>query len=60
MPVNNDGEVDGFELVPVKELVERLSGPDVSPSSKLTILDFLVRKGFIDFESGKITTKCFF
>ena len=52
IPVNNDGEVDGFELVPVTEVVEKLGGSEISPSSKLTIMDFLVRKGFIDFESG--------
>ena len=52
-PSNNDGEVDGFELVPVNELIKLITTPEVSPPAAKIILDFLIRKGYIDFEIGR-------
>ena len=52
-PSNNDGEVDGFEHVPVNELIKLITTPEVSPPAAKIILDFLIRKGYIDFEIGR-------
>ena len=52
-PFNNDGEVDEFELVPCNELIKLITTPEVAPGSAKVMLDFLIRKGYIDFETGK-------
>ena len=53
-PSNNDGEVDEFELVPVNELIKMITTPEVAPAPAKIVLDFLIRKGYIDFETGKV------
>ena len=52
-PFNNDGEVDSFDLVPVNELIKLITTPEVSPPAAKIILDFLIRKGYINFEIGR-------
>jgi 8-oxo-dGTP pyrophosphatase MutT (NUDIX family) len=47
-PQNQDGEVAGFELVPVSELLHRLrSTDDFMFDSAIVNIDFLIRHGFI-------------
>ncbi|WP_374372189.1 DUF4743 domain-containing protein [Dongia sp.] len=47
-PQNRDGEVAGFELVPVSELIHRLrSEDDFMYDSAIVQVDFLIRHGFI-------------
>lgn len=48
MPVNQDGEVAGFELIPVSELLHRLRSQDSFMfDSAVVNIDFLLRHGFI-------------
>lgn len=47
-PHNTDGEVAGFMLIPVGELIERLRNADeFSYDVALVLLDFLIRHGFV-------------
>ncbi|MDY0872802.1 DUF4743 domain-containing protein [Dongia rigui] len=47
-PQNQDGEVAGFELVPVSELIHRLrSADDFMYDIALVLIDFLIRHGFV-------------
>lgn len=47
-PANQDGEVAGFECVPVSELIHRLrSSDEFMYDSALVHLDFLIRHGFV-------------
>jgi 8-oxo-dGTP pyrophosphatase MutT (NUDIX family) len=47
-PQNQDGEVAGFELIPVSELIHRLrSADEFMYDISLVLIDFLVRHGFI-------------
>lgn len=47
-PQNQDGEVAGFELVPVSELLHRLrASDDFMFDSAIVNIDFLIRHGFI-------------
>lgn len=47
-PVNQDGEVAGFELIPVSELMHRLRSEDsFMYDSAVVNIDFLLRHGFI-------------
>jgi 8-oxo-dGTP pyrophosphatase MutT (NUDIX family) len=47
-PQNRDGEVAGFELVPVSELIHRLRSEDsFMYDSAVVQIDFLIRHGFI-------------
>lgn len=51
-PVNNDGEVEGFELWSLTELAERVaSTEDFKPNCNLVIIDLLLRKRMIDDRS---------
>lgn len=40
-------QVQGFELLPVAECLERVFSPDFKTTSCPVILDFLIRHGFI-------------
>ena len=51
VPTNNDGQVEGFVLVPIPELMKKICTPDVKPAAAQILLDFLIRRGFITFES---------
>jgi len=47
-PVNTDGEVAGFELLPVAEVMARVRDTDdFKINCNLVIIDFLIRHGFI-------------
>jgi 8-oxo-dGTP pyrophosphatase MutT (NUDIX family) len=47
-PDNRDGEVAGFELVPVSEILHRLrSADDFMYDVAIVLIDFLVRHGFV-------------
>lgn len=47
-PQNQDGEVAGFELIPVSELIHRLrSGDEFMYDIALVLIDFLIRHGFV-------------
>jgi 8-oxo-dGTP pyrophosphatase MutT (NUDIX family) len=47
-PQNQDGEVAGFELIPVSELIHRLrSSDEFMYDIALVLIDFLVRHGFV-------------
>jgi 8-oxo-dGTP pyrophosphatase MutT (NUDIX family) len=47
-PQNEDGEVAGFELIPVSELIHRLrSADDFMYDIALVLIDFLIRHGFV-------------
>ena len=47
-PVPTDGEVAGFELLPLAEVAARVAGTeDFKDNCNLVIADFLVRKGFL-------------
>ncbi|MBI2256647.1 MAG: DUF4743 domain-containing protein [Proteobacteria bacterium] len=47
-PQNQDGEVAGFELIPVSELIHRLrSADEFMYDIALVLIDFLVRHGFV-------------
>ena len=51
-PFNNDGEVDEFELMPFNGLIKLITTPEVAPGAATIMLDFLIRKGYINFETG--------
>jgi len=47
-PQNQDGEVAGFELIPVSELIHRLrSADEFMYDIALVLIDFLIRHGFV-------------
>ena len=47
-PVNEDGEVDRFELWPLKDVITSVRNSfDFKSNSSLVIMDFLVRHGYI-------------
>jgi 8-oxo-dGTP pyrophosphatase MutT (NUDIX family) len=48
VPVNTDGEVESFRLMPVEEVAEIVrTSDDFKQNCNLVIIDFLVRHGFI-------------
>lgn len=50
-PQNHDGEVAGFELIPVSELIHRLrSADEFMYDIALALIDFLIRHGFVSPE----------
>lgn len=52
-PRNQDGEVAGFELIPVSELIHRLrSGDEFMYDVALVLIDFLIRHGFVGPEDS--------
>lgn len=60
VPVNADGEVEEFQLLPAAKCLEWMYGPDFKVTSIPVTLDFLIRHGFISPENGKIlaTLEC--
>ena len=52
VPKNNDGEVDEFKLVPANKLVEQICDSDMKTTSCPVTLDFLIRKGIVNAETG--------
>lgn len=53
VPQNADGEVEKFELLPVRECMEWMHRSDYKTTSIPVTLDFLIRHGFISPENGK-------
>ena len=56
MPKNADGEVETFELLTAEECVTRALSPHFKTTSAPVLLDFLIRRGYINPENGKYTT----
>lgn len=54
VPQNADGEVEKFELLPVRECMEWMHRSDYKTTSIPVTLDFLIRHGFISPENGKV------
>lgn len=54
MPQNADGEVEGFELLTAEECVKWALTPQFKTTSAPVLLDFLIRKGYISPENGKL------
>lgn len=52
-PQNADGEVETFELLTAAECVQRALSPQFKTTSAPVLLDFLIRKGYINPENGK-------
>lgn len=46
-PANNDGEVSGWELVPLKDLVETIQREDFKTTSCPVVMDWLIRRGHV-------------
>jgi hypothetical protein len=44
-------QVQGFELLPAAECLERVFSPDFKTTSSPVLIDFLIRHGFIDPEN---------
>ncbi|KAK2722861.1 hypothetical protein QYM36_003157, partial [Artemia franciscana] len=51
VPTNADGEVESFELVPIRELLAKVLSADFKTTSCPVVLDFLVRHGYINSEN---------
>ncbi|MGB8274014.1 MAG: DUF4743 domain-containing protein [Alphaproteobacteria bacterium] len=48
VPENTDGEIAGFDLIPVREVMDLVAGShEFKPNSNLVILDFAIRHGVI-------------
>ncbi|GAA5843517.1 hypothetical protein JCM11251_001642, partial [Rhodosporidiobolus azoricus] len=46
-----DGEVAGFELMEVEEVVRRMVAGEFKPNCALVLIDFFLRRGLLKFES---------
>ncbi len=54
VPENTDGEVAGFELMPVEEVKDKImEGGLFKPNCELVIMDFFCRHGLMDGETGE-------
>lgn len=49
-PVNRDGEIDGFELLTVPQVVERLEAGRFKFNAVWVVVDWLMRNGFVAAE----------
>ena len=52
VPINNDGEVEGFELLPATKVMDIIRNPDTYCPSNMVTLDFLIRKGVVNYKIG--------
>ena len=53
MPKNNDNEVEDFVLLPVADVIKMIYDTDkIKVSAVKILLHFLIRKGYVNFESG--------
>ncbi|KAK4052547.1 hypothetical protein OIO90_004315 [Microbotryomycetes sp. JL221] len=50
-PKTNDSEVESFELMDLRQVVEKMLNKDFKPNCSLVLCDFLIRHGYINFES---------
>lgn len=53
IPVNADGEVGGFELMTMDQVMDVIVTDDFKPNSALIVVDFLIRHGVITPEKEK-------
>lgn len=53
VPKNADGEVETFELLTAEECIQRALSPHFKTTSAPVLLDFLIRKGYINPENGR-------
>ncbi|KAL4710579.1 hypothetical protein ACJJTC_008981 [Scirpophaga incertulas] len=51
VPQNADGEVESFELLTAEECVQRALSPQFKTTSAPVLLDFLIRRGYINPEN---------
>ncbi|CAH2107472.1 unnamed protein product [Euphydryas editha] len=51
VPKNADGEVETFELLTAEECVQRALSPQFKTTSAPVLMDFLIRKGYINPEN---------
>ncbi|CAG9759770.1 unnamed protein product [Ceutorhynchus assimilis] len=51
IPENADGEVECFEILPIKQCLPKILAPDFKTTSAPVVLDFLVRHGVITPEN---------
>ncbi|KAG8225305.1 hypothetical protein J437_LFUL001919 [Ladona fulva] len=54
VPNNSDGEVESFELLPAKELQEKILTPEFKTTSCPVVVDFLIRHGLVTPENGLV------
>jgi 8-oxo-dGTP pyrophosphatase MutT (NUDIX family) len=52
VPANQDGEVAGFELLPVAEALARAAGTQMTVDAALVTLDFALRHGLVEPPPG--------
>ncbi|XP_044755640.1 nudix hydrolase 24, chloroplastic-like isoform X2 [Coccinella septempunctata] len=52
-PINSDGEVDEFELLPAADAIDRICSSNFKTTSAPVVLDFLIRHGIINIENEK-------
>lgn len=53
-PVNADGEVECFAILPVTQCLEKMLSDDFKTTSAPVVLDFLVRHGVVTPENGEL------
>lgn len=53
-PINADGEVDCFEILPVTQCLEKILSADFKTTGAPVVLDFLVRHGVVTPENGEL------
>lgn len=53
VPQNADGEVESFELLTAEECIQRALTPQFKTTGAPVLIDFLIRKGYINPENGK-------
>lgn len=53
IPVNGDGEVEKFELLPADKCLDRICDPDFKMTSAPVVLDFMIRHGIVNAENEK-------
>ncbi|XP_062546890.1 uncharacterized protein LOC134212764 [Armigeres subalbatus] len=57
VPVNSDGEVQDFQMLPADECLERIYAPDFKTTSCPVVVDFMIRHGIITPENEKNFTQ---
>jgi len=51
VPHNNDGEVSGWQLVPVDQVVEVICSKDFKITSSPVVMDWLIRRGIVTVDN---------
>lgn len=55
-PMNQDGEVAGFECLPVKQALARAASAEMTVDAALVTLDFALRHGLLDPDQAELLT----